>query len=316
SLPGEPLFPALTDDAILRPTLSWALYSSEDDTLEAELGYLTRGLAWSATYNLLGEDTGDAVDMVGWVTINNHTGRTFEDARLRLMAGKVAKLRHPAFYGIQAMGMPDYRLLSQPPPEVTHRAFDEYYLYELPLRSTLRNQETKQIEFLRAQVPLARTIYLYQAWKDVGVTVIREIENTSENQLGLPLPQGTARFYRSDRDGGTIEFVGENTINHTPRNETVRLPTGVAFDLVGERTVTDVNRTRTYHRREESILLVVRNRKQEAVEILLQDRLREWEWDIVEATEDYRKLESHLIEFTVTLEPDEIREVRYQVYYY
>lgn len=340
SLPGEPIFPSLADDTVLRPQLAWKLASDRKAKLDAELGYITGGLSWESAYNLVSPEKGDTLDIVGWVTIDNQSGKTFSDAKVKLMAGDVSKLAPGASVGEGRMLMQYDSFAGAPPAPVTEKAFDEFHLYSLPRPVTLRNRETKQVEFLRATGVKASTIYIYNGadvsgnryrnWneenirneRDYGtksnpkVWVYREFKNTKENGLGLPLPKGRTRFYREDNADGAIEFTGENTVDHTAENETVRIYTGDAFDIVGERKRTDYKLSNRNDEVEEAFEIKVRNRKKEPVEVRVTERLYRWlNWSLLEKSDPYVKTDDRNIEFRVTLKPDEEKVVTYRVRY-
>ncbi len=336
SLPGEPRFPTMGNDTVLTPTLSWQLASDRAAKLDAELSYITGGMSWSAAYNLISPEKGDTLDIVGWVTIDNHSGTAFENASLKLMAGDVNKVQAaggpPRAVAMKTGGMPfgDEAV-------VTEKAFDEFHLYQLPRATTLRNGETKQVEFLRATGVKAPTLYIYDGanipWQylhdaevrddrysniqlNSKVWVMREFKNTEENDLGLPLPKGRARFYRQDDADGRPEFTGENSIDHTPQGETVRIRTGDAFDIVGSRTRSDFSLSNKKDQAEEAFEIKLRNRKKEAVEVRVAERLyRGVNWEIIQKSDEYVKVDSRNIEFRVTLKPDEEKVVTYRVRY-
>lgn len=342
SLPGEPIFPSLADDAVLRPTLTWQLASDRAAKLDAELGYVTGGLSWQAAYNLVSPEKGDMIDLVGWVTIDNQSGKTFSDTKVKLMAGDVSKLQPPGAEGLGSVtitaGTPmDFYAGAAP---VTEKAFDEFHLYSLPRPVTLRNRETKQVEFLRASGVKSKTVYIYngvsidpqryshynseslRSDRDYGtksnpkVWVYREFKNTKENGLGVPLPKGRTRFYRGDEADGALEFTGENAIEHTPEGETVRVYTGDAFDIVGERKRTAYVLRNGDREVEESFEIKVRNRKKEPVEVRVTERLYRWfNWTLLENSDPYVKTDDRNIEFRVTLAPDEEKVLTYRVRY-
>jgi hypothetical protein len=340
SLPGEPIFPALDDDAILQPTLDWVLHAERAGRLDAELGYVTAGLSWHAAYNLVAPETGDTLDIVGWVTMRNNSGKRFDDASIKLMAGQVNKVR-PAqdmlFGRGQALAAEVY---APPPPQVTEKSFDEFHLYSLPRPTTLRDRETKQVEFIRAEGVKAQTLYIYNGaaidpnryagWnpemirqdRDYGtqsnkkVWVMREFENSEENGLGLPLPAGRTRFYRRDDADGRLEFTGENTIDHTPRNETVRIYTGDAFDVVGERKRTDHAVDNRADAMEEAFEIRIRNRKATPVEVRVVERLyRGPNWQVRDNSAEFIKNDAQEIEFRVSVPADGETVVTYRVRY-
>jgi hypothetical protein len=337
SLPGEPLFPELGSDAILYPTLSWRLAADRAARLEAELSYVTGGMRWDAAYNLVAPEKGEELDIVGWVTLDNQSGKTFENASIKLMAGDVSKIQLEQPEQLrEAMAMASARVGQ---PAVTEKAFDEFHLYSLARPATLRNREIKQVEFLRGERVTAKTAYVYngaavdwrrsRGWspeqlrndRDYGtlsnpkVWVMREIANTKENGLGLPLPAGVTRFYRRDEDG-RLEFTGENVIDHTPRGETVRIYTGDAFDIVGERRRTDYALANNQSTLEEAFEIRVRNRKKESVQVRIAERLYRWvNWEIVQKSDGFEKTDAQSIEFRVAVAPDQEKVVTYRVRY-
>jgi hypothetical protein len=339
SLPGEPQFPALTDDSILKPQLAWQLAVDRAVKFDAELSYVTGGMRWEASYNLIAPEKGDTVDLLGWVTIDNQSGKQFDLAAIKLMAGDVSKLQPESdgrAYGfaLKAMARDEASTAA-----VTEKSFDEFHLYSLPRPTTLRNRETKQVEFIRATGVKARTLYLYngavigpqyRGWnpeairsnRDYGtqanpkVWVMREFKNTEENGLGQPLPKGRTRFYRRDEADGRLEFTGENTIDHTPRNETVRLYTGDAFDVVGERKRTDYTLNNRQDQLEEEFEIRLRNRKTEPVEVRVTERLyRGVNWQVVAKSDEFEKTDAQGIEFRVTVPADGETVVKYRVRY-
>jgi hypothetical protein len=224
-------------------------------------------------------------------------------------------------------------------PQVTEKAFDEFHLYTLPRPTTLRNRETKQVEFARATGIRSATHYVYDGaavgqqysgWNaemirnnpDYGtqsnpkVWVMREFENSEANGLGIALPRGLTRFYRRDDADGRLEFTGENLIDHTPKNETVRIYTGNAFDVVGERRRTDFSRDDRLQAMEEAFEIRLRNRKQEPIEVRVAERLYRWvNWEILQSSHDYERKQAQDVEFRVSVPPDGETVVRYRVRY-
>jgi len=356
TLPGQPLFPDLGDDTVLKPAFNWLLQSDRPGAFDAEVGYVTGGFDWSASYNLVSPEKGDMVDLVGWITMNNNSGKTFENAKIKLMAGDVNKiqpLNRPMM--MRAMGGSSGGAESA----VTEKAFDEFHLYSIARPTTLHDRETKQVEFVHAEKMFAPTIYVYDGAEgyrfygglnsDPGwgrsdnkkVIVQREFKNAETNQLGIALPAGKLRFYRRD-DDGQLQFVGENQIDHTPRNETVRVTTGNAFDLVGERKQTDFKIELGNPETEmvdpatglpdkqsaaskniqsapwinETFEIKLRNHKKEPVEIRVVEHLYRWSnWNITAKSDDFVKKDAQTVEFRVPVKPDEERTVTYTVHY-
>jgi hypothetical protein len=339
SLPGTPVFPRLTDDTILKPGLEWVLATDKAGKFPAEFSYITGGMSWQADYNIVAPEKGELVDIVGWVTMDNQTGKTFENARIKLMAGDVNKIQPPAngrAYSNMAGGGTGGGVFR---PNVTEKAFDEYHLYTLERTTTLRDRETKQVEFIHAAGVATKQLYIYDGvkidtnryngwnWDNIRndhsygtesnpkIWVMREFLNSQANHLGMPLPKGRVRFYRRN-DDGQIEFTGENVIDHTPRDETVRIYTGNAFDLAGERTRTnysvDVGKSTTT----KSFEIKVRNHKKEPVDVRVVEHLyRALTWDIASSSADYKKTDAHTIEFPVTISPDGEKTITYTAHY-
>ena len=331
TLPGTPLFPDLGDDTVLKPTLNWLLQSDQPGQFDAEVSYVTGGFTWEADYNLVSPEKGDMVDLIGWVTMNNQSGKTFRDAKIKLMAGDVNKIQ-PALEAFQGMSRTAMAMPAAAPP-VTEKAFDEFHLYSLARPTTLLDRETKQVEFVRATEVKAPVIYVYDGSSDYRfygglnynqdfgregnkkVRVMREFVNADTNHLGIALPKGKLRFYRRDADG-QMEFTGEDMIDHTPRNETIRVTTGNAFDLVGERKQTNFHVDTADKWLDETIEIKLRNRKPEPVEIRVVENLYRWNnWELTQKSDDFKKIDSQTIEFRVPVKPDEERTVTYTVHY-
>lgn len=318
SLPGQPVFPSLGDDAILQPTLFWRLNAGKAAKIDAELGYITGGMSWQAAYNFIAPEKGDRVDIVGWVTVNNNTGKQFDEAAIKLMAGDVNRVQPQDPFA----GRRERKVLAMAAMEadaaVTEKAFDEFHLYSLPRPVTLRDQETKQVEFLRAAGVTAPQLYIFDQQKyGAKVATVREFKNTKENGgLGLPLPKGRARFYRQDDADGRLEFVGENTIEHTAKNETVRVYTGNVFDIAAERKATDSKLSNRDDQREEAFEITLRNRKAEAAEVRVTEHFYRWpNWTIIQQSDPSEKIDANSAEFRVTLKPDEEKKITYRVRY-
>ena len=338
-LPGTPLFPALGDETELKPTLQWLLSSDKAGPLRAEFSYVTGGLNWHADYNIVAPEKGNAVDIVGWVTMDNQSGKDFQNARIKLMAGDVNKIQAGGGTG---GGVFVFRAGTQSEsvgPPVTERAFDEYHLYTLARPTTLRDRETKQVEFIRAANVNTTQVYVYDGlkldpnryigwnWENIRndssygtesnpkVWVMREFNNAETNHLGMPLPKGRVRFYRRN-DDGQIEFTGENVIDHTPRDERVRVYTGNAFDLTGERRRTDYKLDSNGQKLDESFEIKVRNHKKEAVQVRVVEHLYRWiTWDIPVSSDGYKKRDSQNVEFAVTIPPDGEKTITYTAHY-
>jgi hypothetical protein len=322
SLPGEPIFPSLGTDNVLKPTLNWKLNSASSGKIDAEVAYLSRGFSWEASYNLVAPEKGDTVDIVGWVTMNNQSGMTFADAKLKLMAGDVHRVEEnvamPFATTAKGRGM-----MAMADAVVTEKSFDEFHLYTLGNPVTLRDKETKQVEFVRATGVKAERIYVYEGsgYSRRGssaagkVQVFREFKNAEANKLGLALPKGKLRFYSQD-DDRQLEFVGENQIDHTPKNELIRVFTGNSFDLVGQRRLVSQTENNSEHVATQTIEVKVRNRKKEPAEIrVVEHANRGGNWTLTAQSQPHEKKDATTFEFRVPLQPDEEKTVTYTIRY-
>jgi hypothetical protein len=308
-LPGVPLFPAATDGLLLKPTLRWRIDATRAASFPAELDYITHGMKWEATYNVLipaSEDTTgpEKADVLGWVTIENHSGTEFPEATIQLMAGDVAKIRKGREFDrieLTAKLFSPSAVVVAPPPPVTQKAFDEFHLYDLHRTVALRNGETKQVQFLEASgVTVQRRYELHEAdaTNPTPLTVVEKIKNSEANHLGMPIPAGRLRVYRRDTDG-QVQFVGEDMLEHTPAEQEIGVVTGKAFDVTGKRRMTDSHSGS--HSSDESFEVKVSNQKAQAVTVHVYAALGRENWKITSKSSEYVKVDANTIEFPVTV---------------
>ncbi len=341
-LPGTPLFPASTDGLLLKPTLRWQIDALKAAHLSAELAYITHGMSWQATYNIVAPESKDTtasehVDLMGWVTIQNNSGTEFPQARIKLMAGDVAKLRdlrprvvNGAPYAATALNV------MVDAAAVTQQAFDDFHLYDLNRTVSLNSGETKQVQFLEAAEVSMSRVYEYDGSDNRGfnlcpgchndqpsfgigsntkVNVRAEIKNSTANHLGMPLPAGRIRLYRRDT-GGQMEFIGEGTITHTPTDETVKVPVGSAFDVTGERKQTDFHVDQRAHTIDETFEIAVKNQKTTPVNVAIVEHMnRGQNWQITEQSTPFNKRDSANIEFPVVVPASGQIKATYSVRY-
>ena len=324
-------FPALPEGLITRPTLQWLLQSAATGEQQVEITYLAGGMNWTADYNLLLNDAETALDLRGWVTLNNHSGRAFQDARLKLVAGELSRIEpQPAMMESRVMAMD---MMEEQAPQVEQRELFEYQLYQVARPVTIKDNETKQIEFVSGDEIQATTFFVFDASPRVGlyfspidypdgwasergdVLTFLEFNTGDESGLGADLPAGRIRVYQQDIDGAGL-LIGENRIDHTPQGEDLRIQLGKAFDLVGERAQTNFDTvSRTVVR--ESFEIALRNRKDaETVEIRVPERLYRWsDWEISESSAPFEKLDASTIEFRVSVPPGGEEVLIYTVQY-
>ena len=334
SLPGQPVFEGIDPNAFLKPSLVWQIASKKAGECPIEVAYVTAGMSWEATYSLVAPAEGsDEFDLSGWISLNNNTGKTFENTDIKLIAGDVQKvqpqMRRKAGWAMYAMAEEKY---DEKPSE---RAFDEFHLYTLPRPVLLRNNELKQVEFIRSTGVKGNRYYVYnpmvgyrwgggrnedpdygtQADKKVGVRI--EISNSETNQLGVPLPKGRLRLYRADSKDGRREFTGENQMDHLPKNELLKLEMGNAFDLVGERKRVDFTVDTTAKKMTESFEIKLRNRKDAPVEIrVIEPLYRCANWKIAVASLPFAKVDANTVEFRAPVPADGETVLTYTVNYW
>ena len=341
-LPGQPIFPALSADSILKPTLNWLLETNQPGKFDAEISYVSGGMTWQSDYNVVVQDDPgrktDLLDMIGWITMQNHSGKTFENARIKLLAGDVSKIQANSVGAMVYKAEQRAMDMAAPmAPPVQEKSFDEFHLYTLQRPTTLRDEETKQVEFVGATGIHAKRLFIYDGARvaDYGyynpeqirndanygtasnpkVWVMEEFKNADTNHLGIALPKGKLRFYRRDTDGH-LEFVGENVIDHTPKDETIRVYTGNAFDVVGERKRTNYRVDSNQRWMDETFEIRLRNHKKEAVDVRAVEHLYRWtNWKVAEESSEHQKKDAQTIEFPVTIAPNGEQVVTYTVHY-
>lgn len=324
-------FPELPGGLITRPTLRWLLESGTEGDQELELTYLTSGMNWSADYVLLLAQDSSTLDLNGWITLNNNSGASFEDATVKLVAGDVNRLPEAGQMVREAAYMDAAAPIATSAPQVSQREFFEYQLYEIERPVTVADNETKQVEFVSGGDVPAHTFYVYdsspyyygylvsdQFYGQSGITDVQswlEFTTDEEDGLGADLPAGRVRVYQEDIDG-TALLIGENSIGHTPQGEEIQLFLGNAFDLVGERTQTRFQQIGS-NVIEETYEIRLRNQKDdEAVEIRVPEHLFRWtNWEILDASHEYTQLDANTIEFRVEVPPQGETVITYTVRY-
>ena len=307
---------------ISKPTLVWDLEAAKESNQRIELSYITQGMSWNADYVLTLGQT-DKADLQGWVTLNNNSGTTFENATLKLLAGEVNQAPRPEAALAMADAKTAFRFGAGAP--MKEESLFEYHLYTLQRPATVRNKETKQLSLLSGQdVPFTKRIIFdammgyngyYPNEGEVGVGNLHpqvrvEFSNTEKSGLGMPLPKGRFRIYQRDKSG-SVQLLGEDNIDHTPKNESVSLVVGKSFDIVANRRRTTFNRIndRTVS---ESFEIEVRNRKESSESVHVYER-HFGDWKVTSKSQEFTKLDANTADFLVTLKPNEVRKVTYTV---
>src|SRR5208283_580413 len=326
-------FGALPEGLITKRTLVWKLATEKVGEQLIEVAYQTAGINWQADYNAVLNAKDTALDLGGWVTINNQSGATYKDAKLKLIAGDVRRVRQPV--PMVAAGSYLAQGMLKEAAGFEEKAFFEYHLYTLGRPATVAQNQTKQIELLKAADVPVKKVYLYNGMpqyrfygglnQDASygseegnkkVNVIIEVKNAKDNHMGMALPKGKVRLYKRDEADGSLEFIGEDEIDHTPKDETVNLHIGDAFDIVGERKRTNFSIDVNGHVITESFEIRVRNHKAEPVEVLVKETLYRWSnWEITESNQRWTKYDSNTIHFPVKVDKDGEQVVTYTVKY-
>jgi len=331
-------FPELPGGLITRPTLVWDLQSERGGTHRARVTYQTQGMSWWADYNLVFSPGSDAnsglLDVGAWVSIINQSGASYEDCKLKLVAGDVHRAPQ-ADIGF-ARGTRRMALAEASAPGFEEKAFFEYHLYTLGRPTTLPDNSTKQIELFEAArgVPADKVLVYYGLQGFYGfapnpvtdrnlgiqsnskVDVYLRFENAKKNGLGIPLPAGRVRVNQIDPADGSFEFIGEDVIDHTPRDETVLIRLGSAFDVVGQRKQVDFQVDSTRKWMEDTIEIELRNRKEKSVEVIVKENLYRWtNWEIVESSHEWEKQDARTVHFPVRVAAGEKVQVKYRVRY-
>ena len=317
--PGRVILPQLPDDLIPNPTLVWRLQSNDPRPQRVEASYLTSGIAWKADYVVIlnAKDTGG--DLAGWVTIDNKSGATYADAALKLVAGDVH--RAPSRQEMRAV-LESAAKAATPRPQFQEESFFEYHLYSLQGRTTIKQNQTKQISLLDApDIAIKKELRFYGASQhyrsqlgtpisNQKVGVFLEIENAEKHRLGIPLPKGTVRVYKAAGDQG-LQFIGEDVIDHTPKDEKVKIKMGEAFDVVGERTQRDWKKIASnVYETEWDVEL--RNHKTEDVEVTILEPVP-GDWEVVKSSHPYSKIEAHTLQYAVKVPGGGKTTVNYRV---
>jgi hypothetical protein len=310
--------PQLPEGLITIPTLKWLLDAGQAGSHEVEVSYIASNMNWHADYTAVLEEDDKQMDLAGWITVDNQSGAAYKDAKLKLLAGDVHRVqedRRRARVGMDMLAMAE-----KAAPQVQQKEFFEYHLYTLQRPTTLKDRQTKQIEFTKApEVPIrkryileAQNPYQVRSTQDMKVDVKLVFQNKEEGGLGIPLPKGKVRVFKRDTDG-SLEFIGEDRIDHTPKDEKVELQVGKAFDIVGERKQVDFSEDPRYFR--EEFQVQVRNHKKEPVKVSVIEHFYRWsEWDLYTDAE-YEKIDSQTVEFVLDVPRDATGEINYTVRY-
>ncbi|HMB95802.1 MAG TPA: DUF4139 domain-containing protein, partial [Tepidisphaeraceae bacterium] len=302
---------------------------------DAQVTYQTSGITWRADYNAVISADDTSADISAWVTLLNQSGASYPNAKLKLVAGDVQRIQPP-----QQIYLADQlkSVAGNAPAQFQEKSFFEYHLYTLNRTTTLADNSTKQIELFpaRMNVPVTKTYVYYglpEQWRywiapqpnqdrNLGtdsnkkVDIYLLLENSEKNGMGIPLPAGRVRVYKQDDADKSLEFIGEDVIQHTPKDEQVMIKLGSAFDIVGERKQTDFQANYDQHVITESIEIKLRNHKTEPVKVIVKENLFRWtNWEITQTSDKFEKQDSRTIHFPIEVPAGGEKTITYTVKY-
>jgi hypothetical protein len=319
---GRLVLPSLPENLVAKPTLVWLLRNQTARPQRVEASYLTGGITWKADYVMVLNAADSLSDLTGWVTVDNRSGATYGNAALKLVAGDVNRAPEPR-RDLRALEMAAKAVSpAGASRDFASEGFFEYHLYTLDGRTTIKNNQTKQLSLLAAsEVPTTKELIYYGAQdyyrnsygvpiSNQKVAVYLEIKNSKENRLGLPLPKGKVRVYKADRSGSQ-QFIGEDWIDHTPKDEKVKIKMGNAFDLVGERTQKDFRKLASgLYEVEWEISL--RNHKDAPQTVTVIEPVP-GDWQVLHSSHAYEKIEAHTLKYQIPIPKEGATKVAYRV---
>lgn len=323
-VPGRIVYPDVPENLRDRPTLVMSLVNAGAAKQDVELSYLTGGLAWKADYVAELNAADDKLDLSGWVTLTNTSGTSYRSAKLQLVAGDVNQVQDEMrFANFKAKGE---MAMAAAAPRMAEESLMEYHLYTLDRPTTISENQTKQVSLLTASaVPVRKELllrgaeyYYASSYGDLGqkmkVGVFVEFDNKEASHLGIPLPKGVIRVYKKDASGNA-QFVGEDKIDHTPKNEKVRLKLGEAFDVTADKKQTEFKRLPDPSRRitlyESAFEIVLKNAKQEAVTVTVQEPIP-GDWKIISESHKHEKAASNTAVWHITVPAEDSVKLSYR----
>jgi hypothetical protein len=328
-------FSKLPGELITKPTLVWLVAAAKAGEQLVNVTYETAAMSWVADYTAVIGKGDKSIDLSAWVTITNQSGGGYQDAELKLVAGDVNRAPEQQGQGYGRASRHAYATpAAEAPAGFAEKSFFEYHMYTLGRKTSIPERSIKQIELFAPAVGVpARKVFVYfggTPWYDYGsaqtdrnygssgnkkVDIYIEFKNGKQEGLGIPLPAGRMRVHKAD-DDGSLELIGEDRIDHTPKDETVRLKLGSAFDIVAERKQVDFKSDYDAHWIEESFEVRVRNHKDEDVEVLVKEILFRWvNWQITKKSHEYQKDDAHTVYYPLKVKKNGETVLTYTVKY-
>ena len=312
---GEIVLPKMPEGLMLKPTLSWLIDSKVSGKKELELTYKTTGFSWVADYVAILDKDDKNIDLTTWVTINNTSGTTYSNAKLKLIAGDVNTIKEVNNTSERRLMLAKKVAMAENfENNLQEKSFFEYHIYELSRTTNLKNNEKKQIEFVSIKNVPAEKKYVYESSKNDKVVVKLEFRNNKKSKLGIPLPKGKVRVFKND--GDNLELVGEDKKNHTAENEDVSLMLGNAFDITAQKIRTNSVSNSSSKKSEESFEITLKNAKLDPVKVNVIESFYGWSnWKITDSSLEYNKKNSNQICFVVEIPAKSEKKITYKVKY-
>lgn len=305
-------FDQQNNELVTKPTLVWYVNASKPGRKEAELSYLTRGISWNAEYVAVLNDNETGIDLSAWVSLDNKSGKTYRDARLKLMAGDLNLVQQNQFRGRQVYETMAMDVAAK--AGFSEKEFFEYHLYTLERRTTIKDNQTKQVQlFEPAEVKVEKSFYYNPNSDPEKVSIIINFENSPKAGLGIPLPKGKVRIFK--KDGKEMEFIGENLIDHTPKDEKVKIETGKAFDVRVERSM-DERRKLGPRSEKVKTTVLIKNHKKENIEVLVEEPTISYrEWRLVSSNFEPVEKKAGSVIFKVPVKAQEETQLEMEIQY-
>src|SRR3990172_6669928 len=319
---GRLVLPALPENLVSKPTLVWLTQSRSAAPQRVEASYLTAGLTWKADYVLVLDAADRAGDLTGWVTLDNKSGATYKNAALKLVAGDVNRARDDRRLGRVMELAAKAASTADASRDFKSEGFFEYHLYTLDGRTTIKDNQTKQLSLMSAsEVPVDKHFIYYGAadyyrtqygvpMSNQKVGVYLELKNSKENRLGMPIPKGRVRVYKADTSGSQ-QLIGEDWVDHTPKDEKIKIKMGDAFDVVGERTQKDWKRIAS-NLYEIEWEISLRNHKKEAVTVEVVEPMP-GDWEVIRASHPHEKIQAFTARWKMPVPKEGAAKLSYRI---
>jgi len=321
--PGTQILPEIPENLIAQPTLSWTYENNNAGPQTVQVAYLTDNITWQADYIVVVNNDDTKANIDGWVTLDNKSGATYKNAKLKLVAGQVNRVQG-AMDAMSAPRMGVGLMMAKAAfrPQFQEQSFFEYHIYDLERKTTIKDNQTKQVNLLQADDVGIKKEYQVRGDENdffnnfngeeavkMPVNVYLKFRNSKENHMGMPLPSGTIRLYKKDAQD-SLEFAGEDTIRHTPKDEDVEIKAGEAFDVVAERQQTDFQQNNRSF--ETAWEITVRNHKDSGIKVGIIETVN-GDWKVLDSSVPYKKINASTIRFDVGVDRDQEVKVTYRV---